>query len=191
MASRDLAEKICTDCRETKPFTSFHKASNTKDGRTAKCGPCIGKWRKRLRSERVYQDPEPFRVCSDCYTERPIEDFVKSLDRLDGRALRCLPCNQDRARANKFNIPIGWYYVMLTRQNGACGIDGCDTKASETPKGVLYVDHDHACCSGDFSCGQCVRGLICSECNSALGYAKDSIERLEALINYLKASQKN
>lgn len=30
---------------------------------------------------------------------------------------------------------------------------------------AAMVDHDHDCCPGGWSCGRCVRGLICSECN--------------------------
>lgn len=39
------------------------------------------------------------------------------------------------------------------------------------------VDHDHA--TGKF------RGWLCSPCNTALGHAKDSRDRLQLLINYL------
>ena len=42
----------------------------------------------------------------------------------------------------------------------------------------LVIDHDHA--TG------VVRGLLCRECNLALGHAKDSIETLSRLIGYLQ-----
>jgi len=41
----------------------------------------------------------------------------------------------------------------------------------------ICVDHDHL--TGE------VRGFLCIKCNSALGMVGDSIEILQALINYL------
>lgn len=37
----------------------------------------------------------------------------------------------------------------------------------------LVIDHDHACCSGHYSCGQCLRSLLCFKCNSGIGYLDD------------------
>lgn len=50
----------------------------------------------------------------------------------------------------------------------------------------LAIDHDHACCPGRFSCGECVRGVLCSPCNRILGYAKDDPEILLRLAGYLE-----
>lgn len=50
----------------------------------------------------------------------------------------------------------------------------------------LHVDHDHTCCPGFGSCGQCVRGLLCHWCNTALGLMKDDPARIQNLITYLE-----
>lgn len=47
----------------------------------------------------------------------------------------------------------------------------------------LYIDHDHNTNK--------VRGLLCSNCNTALGKFKDDILILEEAIRYLKISRQN
>ncbi len=144
---------------------------------------------ERRRSRRSLDTPEGVvRVCNTCSKTKPLEDFVKSVDRLDGRRHICRLCHQDRIRSRKYNVPLGWYDVMLTKQNGNCAI--CDRSVTECPKGVLHVDHDHSCCSGDGSCGQCVRGLICGNCNVTLGHVKDNAALLRKLITYLESQER-
>jgi len=50
---------------------------------------------------------------------------------------------------------------MYESQDGRCA--GCGTPS---PDSALDVDHDHACCLREFSCGACVRGLLCASCNA-------------------------
>jgi Recombination endonuclease VII len=50
----------------------------------------------------------------------------------------------------------------------------------------LAIDHDHSCCPhGGRSCGKCIRGILCTKCNSFLGHYKDNIQTIQELINYL------
>jgi len=72
------------------------------------------------------------------------------------------------------------YDTMLKNQNGLCGM--CKTSKNNTTRSgkVKRFNIDHCHNSGK------VRGLLCSFCNSLLGYAKDSIETLESAIRYLK-----
>ena len=56
--------------------------------------------------------------------------------------------------------------------------ESCGTPFVKGQRGKsAFVDHDHA--RSEF------RGYLCLHCNSALGYAKDSRDRLQLLINYL------
>lgn len=71
----------------------------------------------------------------------------------------------------------------LEDQDGVCAI--CKRTCTKWPN--LSVDHDHRCCPGPKSCGQCIRGLICDACNNGLGRFKENIEVLDGAIKYLKA----
>ena len=50
----------------------------------------------------------------------------------------------------------------------------------------INIDHDHSCCEGIRSCGKCVRGLLCSQCNTSLGLLNDDEQKIKNLIKYLK-----
>lgn len=87
---------------------------------------------------------------------------------------------------NRFNITFDQFNSMLIEQNYVCKI----CKKSETAvykyKGQiktkdLAVDHCHVTNK--------VRGLLCSNCNRALGHFKDSEENLFAAIEYLRKTK--
>ena len=64
-------------------------------------------------------------------------------------------------------------------QNGNCAI--CNTSYGGTThhkRRILSIDHDHLTGS--------VRGLLCNNCNKALGLFKDNIKILEKAIKYLQ-----
>lgn len=66
--------------------------------------------------------------------------------------------------------------ALRAAQNGACAICG---RLSDR----LEVDHDHRHCPGATGCRECIRGLLCGRCNTALGRFGDN--RIPALIRYL------
>lgn len=72
-------------------------------------------------------------------------------------------------------ISIDTYESMLVKQNYKCAC--CPTLHSDLTRG-LFVDHDHI--TGK------IRGLLCTSCNSSLGYAKDNIEVLLNMVKYLQ-----
>ncbi|KUN03186.1 hypothetical protein AQI95_24675 [Streptomyces yokosukanensis] len=86
-----------------------------------------------------------------------------------------------RLRRN-YGISADHYDSMLAAQGGGCAI--CRVAPGEGTS--LAVDHDHACCPGrKKSCGECLRGLLCEDCNRVLGMFRDDPARFESAIGYL------
>src|SRR5271166_6576054 len=92
--------------------------------------------------------------------------------------------NRERLTNNRlksrFGITLEQYNEMLTKQNGVCAI--CKQAETHIDKRVnrprnLAVDHNHI--TGK------VRGLLCFDCNAALGKFNESIELINRAINYL------
>ena len=81
---------------------------------------------------------------------------------------------RDSQLRTSYDITLDDYNEMFTKQEGKCAI--CGNHQSEI-KTVLAVDHCH-------STGK-VRGLLCGNCNRAIGLLKDDIENLRCAILYL------
>lgn len=128
--------------------------------------------------------------CSRCDEWKPESDYHAG-DNPDGLSNHCKRCERDSALRKSFGIGLEEYERLLRKQNGGCAI--CKRSAEgyleETGRNFC-VDHDHACCP-DYkkTCGQCVRGLLCNYCNSAIGYLQDDTDRLLEAATYLMASK--
>lgn len=83
-----------------------------------------------------------------------------------------------------FRIRESDYNEMLIHQNFRCAI--CKIHQSEVSR-AFAVDHDHKCCSGKKSCGKCIRGLLCFECNIGLGKFKDDSAIVQTALQYLNS----
>lgn len=75
----------------------------------------------------------------------------------------------------RYGLTFDQYSEIVIRQGGRCAACGMATSD-------LQVDHCHK--RGK----RHVRGLLCQNCNSALGHAKDDASRLQALIDYLAST---
>lgn len=78
----------------------------------------------------------------------------------------------------KYKMTEAMYRGLLKEQGGVCAICGARPK-----KHYLSVDHDHSCCPGIKTCGECIRGLLCRSCNAYLGRINDDPS---PIIRYLK-----
>lgn len=86
---------------------------------------------------------------------------------------------RDRRFRKEYGISFAQYQQMLLEQNGVCAIcEGPETKIGNGTVRLLSVDHDHST--------DAVRGLLCANCNMAIGYARDDAVVLEKAIRYLR-----
>lgn len=102
------------------------------------------------------------------------------------RCEKCVQANRqwDRDRwwqryASKYGISLKSLLEML--EGATCAICGTD----DPGRRAWHIDHDHACCPGKRICGKCIRGVLCFECNYALGNMRDDPARLRAAADYL------
>lgn len=107
-------------------------------------------------------------------------DETRDRSTTDGFHWTCKTCSRDPVRRRKVERRRTIRHYGLTReefddlrmaQGNRCAICQCEFVA--TP----HIDHDHG--SGE------VRGLLCRECNIALGLFEDDPRRLEAAVAYL------
>lgn len=131
--------------------------------------------------------------CSRCETEKPLSEFYSQARRGKRETVAaCKECyvginrklKEDGVRRkfdlnDKYGMTPEDYDDMLLEQSNSCAI--CDTHISQAGgrgKFKLHVDHDHVTGA--------VRGLLCINCNTALGKFKDSEDLLLAAIQYLR-----
>ena len=82
----------------------------------------------------------------------------------------------------EYGITLNEYNTMLAKQGGVCAIcNQPETAISRWNPSIiknLSVDHNHI--TGK------TRGLLCGQCNTAIGRFKDDINILQLAINYLR-----
>ena len=121
--------------------------------------------------------------CHQCKKVKPLTDYYKRSLSSTGYVATCKEC-QKRAWSNedhrayqykkKYGITMDDYNDMFASQHGECGI--CSKHQSELDY-HLCVDHNHT--TGE------VRGLLCRDCNKALGMLGDDKESIQKVMDYL------
>jgi hypothetical protein len=91
---------------------------------------------------------------------------------------------RSRKLMNQYKITIAEF---VERSKNGCQI--CHAQPTERN---LHVDHDHACCPSNKSCGKCVRGIVCARCNHLIGKYENNLMRpdnpmKDKVIKYLEA----
>lgn len=141
------------------------------------------------------------KVCGACKERNPFTDYYNSKTSVDGFTPRCKRCdtearkkwqanNREKSQLSqrkrnikhKYGLDYDSYLQLLGSQNHKCAI--CEAEENTSAYGKhnsphFSVDHNH-------DTGK-VRGLLCNQCNRALGMFKDSPEILEKALKYLQA----
>ena len=80
-----------------------------------------------------------------------------------------------------YNITLEKYLELAEQQDFKCALCGQENFAMNTcHSGVLVVDHNHE--TGE------IRGLLCHNCNRALGLLQDNLQTVSNIIPYLKGA---
>ena len=131
--------------------------------------------------------------CRECGKVKSIDDFYNRSASPDGKQGYCKPCQNVRKKRYdeknpsrhyatrlkaKYGITIEDYEQMLAEQGG-CAICGAAEPFGRSNR-YFHVDHCH-------TTGR-VRGVLCANCNTALGLLGDDPQRLAAAVRYLEAA---
>ena len=140
-------------------------------------------------------------TCSKCKTEKPLTDFPPNRRYKSGRHSWCKRCHSvhqqvkstperaarrkqtdSAARLRRHGLTQEQYDFMLMVQDWCCAVCGKELPSEPEP----HIDHDHRCCpSGKRTCGRCIRGILCFNCNTGIGMLRDNPGIIDAASVYL------
>lgn len=101
----------------------------------------------------------------------------KNKDKIKEHKLKSKESQKIKRLKKVYNLSVEEYDSLIEQQGNKCKV--CEVSFEEN---WINIDHCH-------STGK-IRGLLCVCCNLALGGAKDDINILNKLINYLEESRK-
>ena len=146
------------------------------------------------------------KLCAKCKVEKSIKAFSKGTpwcksckSKYDAEHRKKPEIKAKAREANykehlyrQYKLRIDDLAALVAKQNGKCGV--CDKGLADVydfsiKRHGLVVDHDHACCPKDRSCGKCVRGLLCTDCNLGLGAFADNPAVLRAAADYIERNK--
>lgn len=130
---------------------------------------------------------KPSCLCGECRKCKNRE-YQKAWARRNKDRIKTYNNRESRRRANRktttsrYGLTVEQYEEMYGVQGGVCAI----CKQPETTKGnhgevkMLSIDHHHG--TGK------VRGLLCNNCNRAIGLLKDDVEVMLNAIEYVRSN---
>ncbi len=164
--------KRCSRCAQIHPAEFFCKDKNRRDGRHPWCRSCAKEGQRRSLAKPAVRERQ--REYQRLWAQRP-----------DNRTRRLAHQKTDAGKAAKrraklkakYGLTETKYNKIFTDQSGICAVCKSTFKSSKH----THIDHCH-------KTGK-VRGILCHNCNRALGAVGDSSDILLALISYLGRAQ--
>lgn len=159
-----VGEKACTRCGMSLPLSEFTKRGDSEQLRSH-CKTCRGRYAKAYKVENPERAQEIQRAAQQRHYANNTEYYLQK---------------SRRQRFDNYGITQDEYEAMLDAQGGVCAICAEPERAKHQnglPRS-LAVDHDHVTGA--------VRGLLCTNCNQALGKFKDDPARIQKAIDYLR-----
>ena len=168
-------QKTCTKCEQEKPLTDFVRLYSGKDGVTYDCKDCRNARQTKNRNanrESALKRESNWRENNREYCRRKGREWAKNH-----------PEGRIRSQILKYGITEETFRLILEGQEYRCMI--CRVRIPE--RRDQHIDHDHKCCPNPCrSCGKCIRGVLCHNCNVAIGHIKEDPTIAELLAAYLR-----
>jgi hypothetical protein len=172
------ATKACNTCRRDLPLSAYHLNPAAADGRQWKCRDCTSEYDKQRRAEkgdelRAYDKARYIgerRNANIAAAKRHYEANREEQIVRKAAWNKANPAARRRIHLKaKYGITPEEFDRMADAQQGLCGICGEDKQ--------LVVDHCH-------DTGR-VRGLLCRQCNAAIGQLRDDPALLRHALEWL------
>jgi hypothetical protein len=163
-SSYDRRVKICKTCGVAKSLDDFYSNPTGRDGTRPECRACTKAWRKGWYTEN--REREIQRVLA---WQREHPDLLAARMEAFRAAGKKKVSDRKSHLKRKYGLTLDEFDRLLEAQGGVCVICGRE--------GVDHVDHDH-------NTGR-VRGILCFQCNVAIGLLEDDVDRIAAAIAYL------
>ncbi|MER5558531.1 endonuclease VII domain-containing protein [Streptomyces sp. NPDC048491] len=174
--------KRCSRCERMLSWEAFAKNRASRDGYQVYCRECSAAYhqqRQVARGKNVrprVKAPEGHKFCRTCGTIKPHSEWSRNRRASDGFATLCKSCKAAKGRARHLQRSYGLTEAdrdsLVESQMGLCVI------CLSAP--AVHVDHCH-------QTGR-VRGVLCFNCNSAIGKLGDDPDTVRRAAAYLEGN---
>nr|WSX52706.1 endonuclease VII domain-containing protein [Streptomyces sp. NBC_00974] len=178
--------KWCRGCSRDVPLSGFASDRNRGDGLQPRCRSCVAAYgadhyrRRQAALGKVVKErvevPPGWKLCRRCGEVKPHAEWHKNATASDGLGTRCKACKAVQSRAGHLKRSYGMTEAdrdeMIAAQGGVCLI--CKKRAA------VHVDHCH-------TTGR-VRGVLCFNCNTAIGKLGDDPDAARRVVSYLEGN---